>query len=587
MAATSAASVGQEVADAVLEATSVGSLRAVNPTDGLFLRAEHLAVMQDYTRGLARALATATGPGVVHGLRVWLDDGTLVVEPGLAISPNGTVLPLSWQPVRPGGSPQLESGRRVEVSLADLQDEFGEGVWRVELHPATSTSGPAPVYDGLCAGGCQDGDARSPDQWMDEGAAVRVVSYDLGSLADVSTAVRRNAIASRYFERERAATSWLLPAGPGQGTAALLSNAWDDATALAAGSGVPLALLVAVGDRMVVDVWAARRLVDGTGAHGMWRGRLGMRPWSVFLAQVLQLEAELADDGVAPLGRASRQDDALRAADALLASARTFAQSLGEKNPTRRMKPFIAFEQSLDESRPLLADGGAQTGDTLVELPPAGYLPFAGDTAVESAVQAFFRGRVDHRVRTVRVDQVADEVLAAQHRDRIPLTVGDEARRPLVDVLVPSEPVDRDEIATTPYGWIAFVRRGPEPAEAARPATEDVDVYVHPWSDGESPEELARNLPSEKEKAGTLTYPVDSWAYPGKTVASKVAEDLEGFTVVDLVAVTVDREARSLASLRASLFGASLDGGRDPIPVSAVFDDTSRTALIVRFTSPR
>ena len=100
----------------------------------------------------------------------------------------------------------------------------------------------------------------------------------------------------------------------------------------------------------------------------------------------------------------------------------------------------------------------------------------------------------------------------------------------------------------------------------------------------EPPEELAKRLPSEKENVGTLTYPLGSWAYPGDAIAAKVSDLLDGATVVDLVAVTVNRERRQLASLRASLFGASLDGGRDGIPVSAVYNDTSRMVIIVRFS---
>ena len=39
-------------------------LTALNPLDGLFLRAEHLAAIQNYARELTRAVSRAGGAGV-------------------------------------------------------------------------------------------------------------------------------------------------------------------------------------------------------------------------------------------------------------------------------------------------------------------------------------------------------------------------------------------------------------------------------------------------------------------------------------------------------------------------------------------
>jgi len=51
------------------DATAFGDLVRFRPQDGIFLRAEHLTVMQTYAAELARAVGIATGSGVVYGFR--------------------------------------------------------------------------------------------------------------------------------------------------------------------------------------------------------------------------------------------------------------------------------------------------------------------------------------------------------------------------------------------------------------------------------------------------------------------------------------------------------------------------------------
>jgi len=62
-----------------------GDIVSLNPADGLFLQAEHLTAIEDYTRALTRALGVAGGTGVVYGYGITVHGATLEVTAGLAI----------------------------------------------------------------------------------------------------------------------------------------------------------------------------------------------------------------------------------------------------------------------------------------------------------------------------------------------------------------------------------------------------------------------------------------------------------------------------------------------------------------------
>ena len=47
-------------------------------------------------------------------------------------------------------------------------------------------------------------------------------------------------------------------------------------------------------DASVFDVWTARRDAIATPPHEAWQERLGLRTWAVFIAQLLQFQAQLA-----------------------------------------------------------------------------------------------------------------------------------------------------------------------------------------------------------------------------------------------------------------------------------------------------
>src|SRR5262245_44101772 len=97
------------------------TIARLNAFDGLFLRAEPLERMQEYTRTLALVLGQAGGPGVVHGYsaRLSQDRLKLVVDPGLAIGATGRPFLLE---------------KTVQLDLADpkvVGDQSGVGTLRM------------------------------------------------------------------------------------------------------------------------------------------------------------------------------------------------------------------------------------------------------------------------------------------------------------------------------------------------------------------------------------------------------------------------------------------------------------------------
>ncbi|MDD9206912.1 hypothetical protein PU560_10595, partial [Georgenia sp. 10Sc9-8] len=126
-----------------------GAFERLHAFDGLFLRAEHLEVMQDYARDLAMATGRAGGSGVVQGYGLTVDESTtgtaVVAEPGLAIAPDGRPL-LATEP--------------LTVTL-EGRDPGDSTYYRVLLQPGTWHHGDEPVQGLLCDEPCSDGTTRN------------------------------------------------------------------------------------------------------------------------------------------------------------------------------------------------------------------------------------------------------------------------------------------------------------------------------------------------------------------------------------------------------------------------------------------
>lgn len=578
---TQAVEATDQTQESIGQTTADSGLRRLNPADGLFLRAEHLQQIQEYARELSRVGAIAAGTGVVYGFGLSVDGAKLQVKPGLAVDPGG-------QPLR--------SPAAVTLDLGQLTVRPGR-FWVVGVTSAPSQpAGSEPVFGELCADPCAGGSSIQP--WLDDAVLVQVTPNDtLPAAVTDDWPWRRSSLASAYFEQERRSSRpWLTPGAAGT-VAPLLSWPWNSPVPgqePAAGSSVPLGvLLLDDGGRWVLDVWAARRDLMTTPARIGWEGHLGWRPWHVFLAQVLQFQAQLVDAPPAP--QAGTQT--------VIAVEELKTEML--RNPPRSQRAINAIFASWLEQHPPTAAPESLLAQGFRELPPAGFLPAPlGGDDLEGQLRSVF-DPVPVTVRHASADAALRAVSEAQHLDRIPLIAAsgdaDDASRddapsggnPAVEVWVPDVPADLPAVSAASYGWVAFVRAR-ECCAAVPPASvpDQVAVYTHRLDDAQLPDERRPlddfALLVQKEFAGavqetggavaTLAYPAAAWAVPedqSARAAVQAAYDgmvraAAGGTSVTLVGVLgtyLAHERRSLALARAELLAVSLgDAFAPPVP---------------------
>jgi hypothetical protein len=298
--ADAAAAAGASAAQGSPDDTTIVRLNAF---DGLFLRAEHLNQIQDYALQLSLALGRAQGAGVVEGFGVGLDGDAVVADPGLAIGPSG----------RP-----LRTRQALRVPLGDI-DPTPDSVWWVELVAEDTEFGNEPVRGLSCAEPCQGCDdagraGAGGHPYLAEGARLRLRVETFTPPAEQAGLDRRAWVAHQVFKRERPPLGiWPGVVPTGSGTPAFLDRGWGPLpTGRGEGTGrpddaVPIALLLpaAVRDLWELDVWTARRELGDSRPLQAWQPLLALRPWSVFIAQVLQfqqwLDARLAGGEAAPL----------------------------------------------------------------------------------------------------------------------------------------------------------------------------------------------------------------------------------------------------------------------------------------------
>lgn len=431
--------------------------------DGKFLRADGFRMDQDYVRSLAALSHQATGSGVVHGYDVSRPGGdTLRITGGLALAASGRVAYLPRQadlrigeliarssgtadpsePAAPGVadfhrcSPETAAGPDVVVA--------GRPLYLLTVAGTEALCGEEERFGQLCADACA---TRTDRSTVVEGVCFRL--RELTLTLPVSTSVPfddrhlRSRVASAYFAAERGAVpSRVSRAGLG-------TPVWCAGAEPVGGDEVPLAVLDRAGDvSTLLDAWTARRELQESGPRRYWQWRMTMRPWDVFLAQVLQFQCQLLDLG----GDGPDADRAaLRvAADAL---SRVAADPEGRIAAVRdRIASALDATPSAGTGS-LLLDGG------MVELPPAGYLPIDLTRPVQDQVRALFGPGVDLRFCVARPDHVPEMLQEAQHLDRISLTRGldDPDRREAVDVLVPDGVIGPAAPATTAFAGTARI----------------------------------------------------------------------------------------------------------------------------------
>jgi hypothetical protein len=509
--------------------------------DGKFLRAEHLALEQRYVRTLVEFANRAGGPGIYDGLDVSADGETLVLTPGSAIDPDGRLLYLTGEvrvalsrlialsgtqrgrrvsraiaqtaaphfPVGAFRGTALERGERLatltarpaveELRFVDCEltgvvpgaadaSPFGPAFWLITLGHADGLCGEEEVFGRLCDDGC---DHTAERAYGVEGVIVRARPLML-ALRSSRFATReahlRSLVASAFFALERGDGSSLIS---GEG---LSSQAWCLGATIGAGAEVPLGVVARAGDRTVfLDEWTGRRERMEAPPRRYWEGRMAMRPWAVFLAQILQFQCQLTDlaqggraggslpDPCAPqqtaLGDASRLLADLHAVYPRLAEAAPEGGLLAVEGISTRIGGVLEQIRRLPRgllrlpSQRVLLEGG------IVELPAAGYLPVApGLETVNRQVRRLVGEGVDLRFCVVRPDYVGHALEEAQHLDRISLLDGleDPARKPEVDVLVPDGTIQRIQRPVAGTGFEGQVRIAPsllpDGAERPRPA---------------------------------------------------------------------------------------------------------------------
>jgi hypothetical protein len=474
-------------------------LTRLNYFDGKFLRASDLSAEQLYLRRLIDLSNQAGGPGVAYGYNLSLAAGgdQLNLGPGLAIDPQGRVLLLP-QAFSVGVQHLIDRSRQLKQSgaAASGKGSFGDCSVVMETPPdgvvqagnlylivigfAEALCGEEDVFGKLCEEAC----ATSTDRpFLVEGLVLRAVPLQLQTPLPTSAVVSlnqrhlRSRVASAYFEDERQRVASFIS---GEG---LRSDVWCFGAEAAGGSDVPVGVLARAGSTTVfLDAWIARRERIDTPARRYWQWRMAMRPWDVFLAQILQFQCQLSDlfrkqppDG----GDDDPCADAhsvIREANDAVAKIAAYYQSVTTRFT---LQPLLVAGKASTEAPPVLEGGltrllgfrdRLQAANAalfipsnkilidggIVEVSSAGYLPVTPNsvTSVNQQVTRLFGKGVDLRFCIVRPDFVAHALEEAQHMERISLLEGLDHpdRKPEVDILVPNG----ESLAPKPATGVAY-----------------------------------------------------------------------------------------------------------------------------------
>jgi hypothetical protein len=478
--------------------------------DGKFLRAAGFRLDQEYVRSLVALSNQATGSGVVHGFNVAHAGGDrLRIEGGLGLAPSGRVVYL----------PQ-----RVELSIAELiarsagtfdpSAVLDPGVADFHPCPPGEPAGPEvsvparPLYvltvagiEALCGEEerfgqlCEDACATETDRSkVVEGVCFRVRELILALPS--STAVPfgnehlRSRVASAFFEKERRAVPSMISG------AGLRNPVWCAAAPGIGGEEIALAVFDRSGAvTSFVDDWTARRELMEPTPRRYWEWRMAMRPWDVFLAQVLQFQCQLLDLGAAAGDPCADERDTLVAAGALLTDLTADPSQAARAHPAdatgvlppdafSRVEALRAKITAVLGAGPLHASGSLLIDGGIVELPAAGYLPTSLQSEVAVQVRALLGPGVDLRFCAVRPDYVPEAVLQAQHMERISLTRGIDNPEDLeeVDILVPG-----GEVVVAPGSTVAAFTgtghvQGPDEGKSVSFSVVARDSTVAGWS---------------------------------------------------------------------------------------------------------
>jgi hypothetical protein len=536
-------------------------LTFLNYYDGKFLRASDLRQEQLAMQSMIElSNQAAVTPGPSYGFDITLGSGDmLTLSPGLGTDPQGRVLYLPQSvdvPVSdllasmqaPGGSGSATSASSgaagstatgatsaafqpcdVAVSAPSATPVSGTDLYLVTLSAAEGLCGTDEVFGRLCDAACVTAADRP---WRIEGVLLGLVPLTLGQLATSTSVVLtqthlRSQVASAYYAAETAAGASLISA------AGLAVGAWCLGAPPVACDAIYLGVLARSGGSTIfLDEWTARREHIETSPRRYWAFRMAMRPWNVFLAQVLQFQCQLRDV-LGSAGAAGMLASPLSQAMTLLGQSATLIdqlQAAGPAGPTEAAPAAPAQPEPAAPAQPAqggpadaappsasphagttleqtIADYRQEVSDILagralpsvhglidggiIELPSAGYLPIdlTSQTALEAQVAQLLGSGVDLRFCMMRHDEAGAQFTRGQHLDRISLLAGldDPSQVQQVDILVPdrTRPTATGTASAQPsitpaLDWVLFRRRSDVDCGPPPQPLDTVTLYVTP-----------------------------------------------------------------------------------------------------------
>jgi len=479
-------------------------LRRLNYFDGKFLRAPDLILEQQALLNQIRLSNLATGSGVVFGFDITQGSGdSLDIGGGLAFDGSGRVLQLA-QGISVGmaelieksagnnstasaqsttqGKATFDDCEIADSSTADTTLDSGD-LYLITICHAEAMCGEEDVFGKLCESACVTSTDRP---YILEGVSIHAWPLELTTALKTSSSVSlsgkhlRSRVASAFFQQERQnPASHISKEG-------LNSNIWCLGAEAIPGDCVPIAVVSRNTTTLqFLDAWTVRRERMESPPRHYWASIMAMRPWKVFLAQVLQFQCQLSKciggGDIIDDGPCADERELLRKAAADLkelmqlyqATAEKFAQ-LSEESFTNAVAgesqsfAMTDIQHTYDQlvsvdslqlpSRLLINQCG------IVELPSAGYLPVnASDSmTINEQVRAMMGEGVDLRFCVVRPDYIPHALEEAQHMERICLLKGldDPANKPRVDVLVPDGRIEAFEPEVEGTGYEMEVHAG-------------------------------------------------------------------------------------------------------------------------------
>jgi hypothetical protein len=339
-----------------------------------------------------------------------------------------------------------------------------------------------------------------------------------------------------------------------------------------------------------VDVWAARRDHGASPPTRLWQWQLGMRPWDVYVAQILQFQDVLGySSGVSFTATVLQQLEEIAAN--IPHERQTKARSA---EIVTGLRDFIASRDPAGQAL-LAGETSSLPMRGIDELPPAGFLPYRGSLKDAGQAMAQLLGTgVRIRVCTCRPVDVAQAVQQAQHRDRIPLGNLDSPAD--VDILIPVT----EDAEQPAFDWVAFAHREEIACGTAiAPAEVDqVRVWLFDPRENRDVEQAALEdalkgqIPKGASQLGLLDYPPGTWAVPESAdyprIYDTVAAPDSAWLAVSLVAA---EGRRPLGEVRAMLLAlAFTQEGQPRIPrvfaALAAAADREEAIVLIR-TQPR